>query len=271
MRNLNRSIDLRELIYVSHGTPSIIVNDICLGKKSDRSHSLNKSLTLHSYIDSDDLGYLSDELSIEDRLVLTKGVFMRSHFLYRFESWSCVLTSSEDKKLCNDLDECTSWNKLCHYYLGRIIGVKEYKERLYNITFKVLSGFINKALYTDHDGNMSGSPWNWNRPVSILQTALNLFSICKLDRDKLLYDIKLSSFSNDIRMNQEISLFIYVLQVANWKLENISEILYNFKERQWGCRWIRLEPSYRYSLDKSLHLCTRSEDLAYYTKDYFQD
>lgn len=229
---------------LSHGYPLI----------SFKSKRL-RNFRLSSFLDDDKLRYLSSEIPIEDRLVLTKGVFMSDTSLCSFESWSSIFTSSEDKELRRDLDKCTSWSKLCHYYLGRVIGIEEYKERLYNITFKVLSDLINNALYTDHDGDEYRSGWDWSCPVSILQTALNLFSIYKLDRDKLLYEIKLYSSTNREYINWEVSLLIYVLQVSNWRRENMFDILYNFKERQWRIRWNYSNSIYGYNLNKSLYAC----------------
>lgn len=114
MKRSKNSIDLKDIITLCHGNS--LISFECRKQKN---------LKLSSFLDNDELGYLSDEITIEDRLVLTKGVFMEYHFLYRFESWSCIFTSSENKKLCSGLDKCTSWNKLCHYYLGRSIEVEE--------------------------------------------------------------------------------------------------------------------------------------------------
>ena len=245
MKKSKNSIDLKDIITLCH-------ENSLISFECRRQSNLN----LSSFLDDDELGYLSDEITIDDRLVLTKGVFMEDHFLYRFESWSCIFTSSEDKELRSNLDECTSWNKLCHYYLGRIIEVEEYKERLYNVTFKVLSDFINKALYTDHDGNVHGDGWDWSRPISILQTALNLFSIYKLDRDRLLYEIRLYSFTDRKYINWEVSLLIYMLQASNWRREDMFDVLYKFKERQWRIRWDCSDSTYSYSLNRSLYICT---------------
>lgn len=224
MKRPKNFIDLRDLIILGSSDTSLNNIKVSGGYICPRK-DLHKSLLFTSFIDDTDMRGFKDVTSIEDRLILTKSAFMIKRILYRNETWGGFL--SGDENITEDLNKCTSWNKLCHYYLGRIIGIKEYKDRLYELTLKILVNYVRMTSTSD-------DLFGWIQDGKVVMSCIKLFNIYKLDKEKLMYEFKLSiagTLEYNAYHKYDADILIHLLHIIDWNNDNdLSEAITYFGE-----------------------------------------